>query len=42
MTLFGKLQLKVDDINLNHLYDKYLLEEGEYKLKIFIGDFNKY
>jgi hypothetical protein len=37
MTIFEKLQLKVDEINLNHLYDKYLLEDGEYKLKVFIG-----
>lgn len=37
MAIFRKLQLKVDEINLNHLYDKYLLEEGEYKLKVFIG-----
>ena len=37
MTLFGKLQLKVDEIDLNHLYDKYLLYDGEYKLKVLIG-----
>jgi len=37
MTLFEKLKLKFDEINLNHLYDKYLLEDGEYKLKVFIG-----
>lgn len=37
MTLFEKLNLKVDEISLNHLYDKYLLDKGEYKLKIFVG-----
>lgn len=37
MALFTKLKLKVDEISLNQLYDKYLLEDGEYKLKMFIG-----
>lgn len=40
MEIYGgdkELQLKVDEINLNHLYDKYLLEDGEYKLKVLIG-----
>lgn len=37
MTLFKKLKLNVDEISLNHLYDQYLLEDGEYKLKVFIG-----
>lgn len=37
MTLFQKLQLKVGEMSLNHLYDEYLLENGEYKLKVFIG-----
>ncbi len=37
VTLFEKLNLKVDEIILNHLYDRYLLEEGEYKLKVFVG-----
>lgn len=37
MNLFENLQLKVDEIDLNHLYDKYLLGDGEYKLQVFIG-----
>jgi len=37
MDIFEECQLKVDEINLEHLYDKYLLEEGEYRLKAFIG-----
>jgi hypothetical protein len=37
MTLFDELKLKADEINMNHLYDQYLLEYGEYKLKVFIG-----
>jgi ubiquinone/menaquinone biosynthesis C-methylase UbiE len=37
MDIFEKCSLKVDEMNLNHLYDKYLLKDGEYKLKVFIG-----
>jgi hypothetical protein len=27
----------VDEFNIDDLYDDYLLDEGEYKLKVFIG-----
>lgn len=37
--IFDRLHLKVEQMNLNHLYDKYLLEEGEYHLKVFVGTF---
>lgn len=37
MEIFNMVNLQVDEINLNHLYDQYLLEDGEYKLKVFIG-----
>jgi len=37
MAIFENCQMKVDEINLDHLYDQYLLEDGEYKLKVFIG-----
>ncbi len=37
MDIFEMCQLKIDEINLDHLYDQYLLEDGEYKLKVFIG-----
>ncbi len=37
IAIFKECQLKVDEINLDHLYDQYLLEDGEYKLKVFIG-----
>ena len=37
MSIFKECQLIVDEINTDHLYDDYLLEEGEYKLKVFIG-----
>ena len=37
MAIFEECQLKVDEINLDHLYEQYLLEDGEYKLKVFIG-----
>jgi hypothetical protein len=37
MRIFKEHHLKVNEINMDHLYDKYLLEDGEYKLKVFIG-----
>jgi len=37
MAIFEECQLKVNEINLDHLYEQYLLEDGEYKLKAFIG-----
>lgn len=37
LSIFKECQLKVEEINTDHLYDDYLLEEGEYKLKVFIG-----
>jgi SAM-dependent methyltransferase len=39
MRIFDRLHLKVEQINLDHLYDKYLLEDGAYKLKVFVGTF---
>ena len=30
-------QFKLDEINMDHLYDQYLMENGAYKLKLFIG-----
>lgn len=35
--IFNKCGLKADEMSLNNLYDKNLLENGEYKLKVFIG-----
>jgi len=37
MVIFEECRLKIDEMNMNHLYDQYLLEDGEYKLKVFIG-----
>lgn len=37
MAIFEGCQLKVDEINMDHLYDQYLLEKGTYKLKLFLG-----
>ncbi len=37
MAIFKGCQLQVDEINMDHLYDKYLLEKGVYKLKLFLG-----
>ncbi len=37
LDIFEKSQLKVHEISLNDLYDKYLVEGGEYKLRVFIG-----
>ena len=39
MGLFDGLHLKVEQMNLDHLYDKNLLEDGAYKLKVFVGTF---
>ena len=39
MAIFEECRLKVEEINLDHLYDQYLLEEGTYKLKMFIGTY---
>lgn len=37
MNIFKEFQLKIDELNLDHLYDQSLLEGGEYRLKVFIG-----
>jgi SAM-dependent methyltransferase len=37
MSIFKRCQLKVDEFNIDDLYNDYLLDEGEYKLKVFIG-----
>lgn len=37
MSIFKECQLNVDVFNIDDLYNDYLLEEGEYKLKVFIG-----
>ena len=39
MAIFEECRLKVEEINLDHLYDQYLLAEGTYKLKMFIGTY---
>jgi len=41
MSIFKRCQLKVDEFNIDDLYDDYLLDEGEYKLKVFIGVLNE-
>ncbi len=35
--LFKECGFTVEEMNIDHLYDQYLLEEGEYKLKVFVG-----
>ena len=37
LMIFKDNNLKADEIQMNHLYDKYLLEDGQYKLKVFAG-----
>ncbi len=38
MAIFEECRLKIDEMNMDHLYDQYLLEDGgAYKLKVFIG-----
>ncbi len=37
MDIFKRNHLEVSEINLDHLYDKYLLGEGQYRLKVFTG-----
>lgn len=37
MEIFKECRLKIEEFNQDHLYDQYLLEKGEYKLKVFIG-----
>jgi SAM-dependent methyltransferase len=37
MHIFEECQVKVEETNLDHLYDQNLLEDGEYRLKMFIG-----
>jgi len=37
MAIFKGCQFNVDEINMDHLYDQYLLEKGAYKLKLFLG-----
>ncbi len=40
MDIFLENHVKVDEINLDHLYNHNLLEGGEYKLKVFTGVLN--
>lgn len=40
LTILKENNLKADEIQMNHLYDKYLLEDRQYKLKIFAGKDN--
>ncbi len=37
MAIFEECQLVIDEMNMDHLYDQYLLEKGVYKLKLFLG-----
>ena len=37
MNIFEECRLKIEETNLDHLYDSYLLEGSEYRLKVFIG-----
>ncbi|MGM0652856.1 MAG: hypothetical protein ACQES4_08785 [Bacillota bacterium] len=37
IAVFGECRLKIDEMKMDHLYDQYLLEDSEYKLKVFIG-----
>jgi SAM-dependent methyltransferase len=37
LKIFKDNNLKIDEFKIDHLYDKYLLEDGRYKLKIFTG-----
>jgi len=37
LKIFQENNSKVDELQMNHLYDKYLLEDGQYKLKAFSG-----
>ena len=36
-SVFEECRLQIDEINMDHLYDRYLLEKGAYKLKLFLG-----
>ena len=37
LNIFKENNLIINQTDMNHLYDKYLLENGQYKLKIFSG-----
>ena len=37
LKIFKDNNLKIDELQMDHLYDKYLLEDGQYKLRIFAG-----
>ncbi len=39
--IFKENNLKISQVDMNHLYDQYLLEDGQYKLKIFSGILKK-
>lgn len=43
MDIFRENHLEVSEINMGYLYDKYLLGEGQYRLKVFKGilDYDK-
>lgn len=43
MDIFRENHLEVSEINMDYLYDKYLLGEGQYRLKVFKGilDYDK-
>lgn len=37
MSIFEECRLRIDQVNMDHLYDQHLLEKGAYKLKLFLG-----
>ena len=42
LNIFKENYLTISRDDMNHLYDKYLLEDGQYKLKIFSGILKKF
>ena len=41
LNIFQENNLIINQTDMNHLYDKYILEDGQYKLKIFSGILSK-
>jgi SAM-dependent methyltransferase len=37
LSIFEKNHLQTEEMKADHLYDQYLMEDGEYKLKVLIG-----
>jgi SAM-dependent methyltransferase len=37
MKIFAECRLKMESVNMDHLYDQHLMNDGVYKLKIFMG-----